>query len=85
MNATALVQALQHGGRLTRLGRAIGDLGRIYKTSYLMGYLDDEGYRRWILTQLNRGEALATVWPRRSSMANEASCIKPIAKGKMTD
>ena len=50
-------QTLQHGGRPTVLGRAIGELGRIYKTRYLLAYLDDEGYRQRILTQLNRGEA----------------------------
>lgn len=57
VNATALIQTLQRGGRPTVLGRAIGELGRIYKTRYLLAYLDDEGYRRRILTQLNRGEA----------------------------
>ena len=57
VNATVLIQALQHGGRPTLLGRAIGELGRIYKTRYLLSYLDDESYRRRILTQLNRGEA----------------------------
>ena len=57
VNATSLIQALQHGGRPTLLGRAIGELGRIYKTRYLLAYLDDESYRRRILTQLNRGEA----------------------------
>jgi hypothetical protein len=31
-------------------------LGRIAKTLYLLPYLDDETYRRRILTQLNRGE-----------------------------
>ena len=39
------------------LGRAIGEFGRIYKTQYLLAYLDDEEYRRRILTQLNRGES----------------------------
>jgi len=57
VNATQLIQTLQHSGRPTLLGRAIGELGRIYKTRYLLAYLDDEGYRRRILTQLNRGEA----------------------------
>ncbi len=57
VNATALIQTLQGAGRPTVLGRVIGELGRIYKTRYLLAYLDDEGYRRRILTQLNRGEA----------------------------
>jgi TnpA family transposase len=67
VNATALIQTLQRGGRPTVLGRAIGELGRIYKTRYLLAYLDDEGYRRRILTQLNRGEA-------RHSLARAAVC-----------
>ena len=32
------------------------ELGRINKTIYLLNYIDDPGYRRRILTQLNRGE-----------------------------
>ncbi len=56
VNATALILTLQRGGRPT-VGRAIGELGRIYKMRYLLAYLDDEGYRRRILTQLTRGEA----------------------------
>jgi TnpA family transposase len=35
---------------------AIANLGRIPKTLYLLNYIDDENYRRRILTQLNRGE-----------------------------
>ncbi len=31
-------------------------MGRIAKTLYLLNYVDDEAYRRRILTQLNRGE-----------------------------
>ena len=38
------------------LARAIGELGRIPKTLYLLSYIDDEAYRRRILTQLNRHE-----------------------------
>ena len=57
VNATALIQTLQHSGRPTVLGRAIGEFGRIYKTRHLLAYLDGEGYRRRILTQMNRGEA----------------------------
>ncbi len=39
------------------LGRAIGEFGRIYKTQYLLTYVDDDEYRRKILTRLNRGES----------------------------
>jgi len=36
-------------------------LGRIPKTLYLLTYIDDESYRRRILTQLNRGESRHSV------------------------
>jgi hypothetical protein len=36
---------------------AVPELGRVAKTLYLLNYLDDEAYRRRILTQLNRGES----------------------------
>ena len=32
------------------------EVGRINKTLYLLNYIDDEEYRRGILTELNRGE-----------------------------
>jgi TnpA family transposase len=57
VGATELVRGLQGGGRPSTLGRAIGELGRVAKTLYLLNYLDDEAYRRRILTQLNRGES----------------------------
>jgi Tn3 transposase DDE domain len=56
IHASTLVQALQHGGHPTTLGRAITELGRIPKTLHLLNYIDDEYYRRRIQTQLNRGE-----------------------------
>jgi TnpA family transposase len=57
VGATELVRGLQRGGRPSTLGRAIGEVGRVAKTLYLLNYLDDEAYRRRILTQLNRGES----------------------------
>jgi TnpA family transposase len=48
--------SLQRGSGNSTLSKAIGELGRIAKTLYLLPYLDDETYRRRILTQLNRGE-----------------------------
>jgi len=36
-------------------------LGRIPKTLYMLAYIDDESYRRRILTQLNRGEGRHSV------------------------
>lgn len=56
VKASELLRVLQGGGRPTPLGRAVAELGRISKTLYLLTYLDDDNYRRRILTQLNRTE-----------------------------
>jgi TnpA family transposase len=42
--------------RPSELARAIAELGRIDKTLHLLSFIDNETYRRQILTQLNRGE-----------------------------
>jgi len=57
VRASELLRVLQGGGQPTPLGRAVAELGRITKTLYLLAYLDDETYRRRILTQLNRTES----------------------------
>ena len=56
VSASAFLRTLQRDGRPATLARAIGELGRLPKTLHLLAYLDDEAYRRRILTQLNRGE-----------------------------
>jgi TnpA family transposase len=56
VSALEIMRALQRGGKPSTLGKAIGDLGRIAKTVYLLHYVDDASYRRRILTQLKRGE-----------------------------
>ncbi|MBE9140675.1 Tn3 family transposase [Nodosilinea sp. LEGE 07088] len=56
VSALEIMRVLQKGGKPSTLGKAIGELGRIAKTLYLLNYIDDEAYRRRILTQLNRGE-----------------------------
>ena len=55
LSASELMRTLQAGGRPTTLARAVGELGRIAKTMHLLAYIDEEAYRRRILTQLNRG------------------------------
>ncbi len=49
VRASELMRTLQRGGRLSTLAKAIGELGRIAKTLYLLAYIDDESYRRRIL------------------------------------
>ena len=56
VSALEIMRVLQKGGKPSTLGKAIGELGRVAKTLYLLNYIDDEAYRRRILTQLNRGE-----------------------------
>lgn len=56
VSATEIVRTLYRGDQPSTLGRAIAELGRVAKTLYLLNYVDDETYRRRILTQLNRGE-----------------------------
>jgi hypothetical protein len=56
-----LLRSLLRSKRPSTLARAIGALGRIPKTLYMLAYVDDESYRRRILTQLNRGESRHSV------------------------
>lgn len=57
VNVTDLLRALQGSGHPSTLAKAIGELGRIAKTLYLLSYIDDPAYRRRILIQLNKGES----------------------------
>ena len=61
VSASELMRSLLRSKRPSTLARAICALGRIPKTLYLLAYIDDESYRRRILTQLNRGESRHSV------------------------
>lgn len=53
-----LLRVLQGGGgRPSPLGRTVVEVGRFTKTMYPLAHLDDETYRRRILTRLNRTES----------------------------
>lgn len=56
IQASELIRTLLKSKRPSSLEQAIIEAGRINKTLYLRNYIDDEDYRRRILTQLNRGE-----------------------------
>ncbi len=56
VQASELLRTLLKSERPSSLAQAIIEVGRINKTIYLLNYVDDEDYRRRILTQLNRGE-----------------------------
>jgi TnpA family transposase len=61
VSASELMRSILRSKRPSTLARAIGALGRIPKTLYMLAYIDDESYRRRILTQLNRGESRHSV------------------------
>jgi TnpA family transposase len=56
VKASELIKSLHRAGRASTLGRAIGELGRIEKTLFLLSWVDDISYRRRVLTQLTRIE-----------------------------
>lgn len=56
IHVSELIRSLLKSDRPSSLAQAIIDAGRINKTLYLLNYIDDDEYRRRILTQLNRGE-----------------------------
>lgn len=57
VKASELVRSLLKSDKPSGLTQGMIELGRANKTLYLLKYLDDEDYRRRILTQLNRGES----------------------------
>jgi len=61
VSASELIRTLLKSDRPSSLAKAIIELGRINKTLYLLNYINDEDYRRRILTQLNRGEGRHSV------------------------
>ena len=61
VSASELMRSLLRSKRPSTLARAIGALGRIPRTLYMLAYIDDENYRRRMLTQLNRGEGRHSV------------------------
>jgi TnpA family transposase len=56
VQASEMIRSLLKSDKPSSLAKAIIEAGRINKTLYLLNYIDDEDYRRRILTQLNRGE-----------------------------
>ena len=57
VTASDLIRSLFRKNRPSGLAKALMNLGRIIKTLYLLNYIDDEDYRRHILSQLNKGES----------------------------
>lgn len=55
IRVSVLIRSLLSSDRPSGLTQAIIEAGKINKSLYLLNYIDDEDYRRRILTQLNRG------------------------------
>ncbi len=51
-----VMRVLQHGGNPTQLGIALAHFGRIFKTLYVLSYVDAEPYRRDIKRMRNLQE-----------------------------
>ncbi|PDV98010.1 hypothetical protein A9Q02_16595 [Candidatus Chloroploca asiatica] len=51
-----LMRTLQRGNQSTKIARTFHNFGQVIKTLFLLNYLNDEAYRRRILTQRNCGE-----------------------------
>jgi TnpA family transposase len=56
VKASELIKSLHRTGRTSILGRAIGELGRLEKSLFLLSWVDDVAYRRRVSTQLTRIE-----------------------------
>ena len=56
VRASELLRVLQGGGRPSRLGRAIAELGRVAKTLHVLAWIDSEELRRETGIELNRDE-----------------------------
>ena len=56
VKAPDVMRVLARDGALNGLGKAVGEVGRVAKTLYLLDFFTDESYRRRVQTQLNRGE-----------------------------
>jgi TnpA family transposase len=61
VSASEFMRTLRASSRPSALSKALAELGRVAKTLYLLNYIDDETYRRRILTQLNRQEGRHSV------------------------
>ena len=58
VTASPYVTKLQADPRQSGFVQALQEHGRLVKTIFILRYLSDEAFRRWINMQLNKGEAL---------------------------
>jgi TnpA family transposase len=87
ISASELTRSLLRSNCPSTLARAIGELGRVAKTLYLLPSIDDETYRRRILTQLNRSEgrhgvARTVFYGQRGESGNAIARARRIGWGR---
>jgi TnpA family transposase len=75
-----LLRALAPGGTPTQLGDALAHYGRIFKTLYVLSYVDDEPYRREIKAMRNLQEGRHEL-ARTMFTAAKANCVTATATG----
>lgn len=81
IHASELIRSLLRSSRPSGLAQAIMEVGRVNKTLYLLNYIDDEDYRRRILTQLNR-EKDAMQWLEPFATDNVVKLENATVKGR---
>jgi len=81
VRASELLRVLQGGGRPSRLGRAIAELGRIAKTLHLLAWIDSEQLRRETGIGLNRHESRHSV-ARIIFHGNQGQLRQPYREGQ---
>ena len=81
VRASELLRVLQGGGRPSRLGRAIAELGRAAKTVHLLAWIDSQQLRRETGVGLNRHESRHSV-ARVIFHGNEGQLRQPYRDGQ---
>jgi TnpA family transposase len=97
VTASLLIGKLQSYPRKNRLTRALQAYGRLAKTIFILRYLESEDYRRRILGQLNKGEALHGLREfllfankgmlrkkQDEELRNQAGCLNLVANAVVT-
>jgi TnpA family transposase len=81
VRASELLRVLQGGGRPSRLGRAIAEIGRLAKTLHLLSWIDSEELRRATSVGLTRHEDRHSV-ARVIFHGNQGELRQPYREGQ---
>ena len=81
VKASELITSFLRSSKPSMVARALMELGRAAKTLHMLTYIDDENYRRHILTALNRGESRHAV-ARETFHGRRGEMRKPYREGQ---